>query len=490
MYIGIDLGTSAVKIALVDHFQDIVASTEHAFATNRPMPGWAEQVPEDWFRCVAAGLDELAFRHRDQMAQVASIGLAGQMHGVVLLDRNNAPVRPAMLWNDSRAAAEAAELNETHPELGDIVGVKAMPGFTGPKLLWLSRNDPESLARACYLLFPKDYVRFKLCGNRSTDVSDAAGSWLLDQKRRTWSHQAIQVCQAENLILPEIHESAQPTGILDSELAKRWGLPGGVVIAAGAGDVAAGCIGMGIIDSRHGLVSLGTSAQVVVPSSSFRPHTEKLVHTFCHALPNTWFHMAALLNGTSVLDALSRWTGIVDVSSMISSVESRFDGPGELLALPYFSGERTPHNDSKIKGAVIGLTHSSTTEDIALAFIESLAFSLADGLEALAQGAEQPKELVLIGGGSKSPFLADLIASVLNITIVKHSGAELGPALGAARLARISVNHGTAESIITRLPVLRTFEPDPNLQKKYEGRLKDFRNLYRALRVDFGNGRA
>lgn len=486
MYIGIDLGTSAVKFVLVDPDQIVVASTQRSFATDRPKPGWSEQDPNIWIDSVASGLDELAAKHADRMAQVVGIGLSGQMHGAVLLDKFDTPVRPAILWNDCRASAEASELNLRHPDLVETAGIQAMPGFTGPKLLWLSRNEPKSLKDAKHLLFPKDYVRLMLSGDRATDVSDAAGSWLLDQQRRNWSEEAILACGADELDLPEAFEAAQATGNLRPSLAKRWGLPSGVTIAAGAGDVAAACVGIGAVADNHGLISLGTSAQVVVSTNSFAPRTQNSVHTFCHALPNTWLQMAALLNGTSVLDALSRWTGDTKVGSMISSVEKKYDGPGKLLALPYLSGERTPHNDSRIRGAIIGLRHSSSAEDITLAFLESIAFALADGLAALDLGQDRPAQMALVGGGSKSPFLAGLIASLLNIPVAKHTGAEFGPALGAARLARLASTKEEAAKVITPLPIQRVFEPNPDLHRQYLPRLKEYRQLYRALRTDFG----
>lgn len=484
MYIGIDLGTSAVKIVLVNNDHVLVASTERSFSTKRPKPGWSEQDPDVWFENVAAGLDELAEKYRDKMVQVAGIGLSGQMHGVVLLDKHDEPVRRAILWNDGRAVVEAAELNLAEPELVEITGVQAMPGFTGPKLLWLSRNEPENMDAAKLLLFPKDYVRMKLCGEKSTDVSDAAGSWLLDQKRRQWSRGSISACRADSLTFPEVFESAQPTGVLHTELANRWALPKGVIIAAGAGDVASGCVGIGAVDGKRGLISLGTSAQVVLSSNVFEPKTRNLVHTFCHALPDTWIQMAAMLNGTSVLNAVSCWIGEPDIGTMITAAEKQFEGPGELLALPYLSGERTPHNDNKIRGAIIGLSHSSSAADITLAFLESIAFSLSDGLAALKIDEDLPTEMALVGGGSKSAFLAELISSILGIQIVKYEGAEFGPALGAARLARLANSDGSVDTVITPLSVQRTFEPDAELNRKYEPRIREFRRLYQALRAD------
>lgn len=480
MYIGIDLGTSAVKIVLVDGDQRVISAAERSFSISRPNPGWSEQDPDLWFDGVVAGLDELAAKSGDRMAAVKGIGLSGQMHGAVLLDENDAPVRPAILWNDNRARQEADELNRAHPEIIESAGVQAMPGFTGPKLLWLYRHEPQTMREVRYLLFPKDYVRLKLTGHRATDVSDAAGSWLLDQRSRNWSEPAIRACRAEGLELPKAFESSQSTGMVLTDWTKRWGLPKDVTVAAGAGDVASACLGVGAVDPQSGLISLGTSAQVVLATPEYTPNTRNAVHTFCHALPGTWFHMAALLNGSSVLDAVSRWTHQSDIGKMISAAEMKFDGPGRLLALPYLSGERTPHNDSDIRGAIIGLGHSSTAADITLAFIESLAFSLADALAAFGD-ATSPAHMALVGGGARSPFVSRLIASIINIPLIKYSGAEMASALGAARLARLAVGE-TLDANFAQLPVLEIFEPDKELNHAYASRVAEFRSLYQAVK--------
>ncbi|SMX23357.1 xylulokinase [Boseongicola aestuarii] len=480
MYIGIDLGTSAVKIVLVDSDQKVIAAAERSFLISRPNPGWSEQDPNMWINGVVESLDELAAKSGDRMAAVKGVGLSGQMHGVVLLDENEASVRPAILWNDSRARQEADDLNRAHPELIESAGVQAMPGFTGPKLLWLCRHEPRTMREAKYLLFPKDYVRLKLTGKRATDVSDAAGSWLLDQKSRNWSRTAISACGAEGLDLPLAYESSKSTGIILTDWTKRWGLPKDVIVAAGAGDVASACLGVDAVDSQSGLISLGTSAQVVLATPEYKPKTDNAVHTFCHALPGTWFHMAALLNGTSVLDAVSRWTNQSDIGKMLTAAEMKFDGPGRLLALPYLSGERTPHNDSQIRGAIIGLGHSSTAADITLAFVESLAFSLADGLAAFGDDTS-PEHMALVGGGAKSPFVARLIASIINIPLIKYSGAEMAPALGAAHLARLATGE-MLDADSAPLPVEEIFEPDTELHLAYASRVSEFRSLYRALK--------
>jgi xylulokinase len=282
------------------------------------------------------------------------------MHSLVALDAEDRPVRPAILWNDGRSHAEAAELAALGLDLQRRTGVLPMPGFTGPKLLWLARNEPGAFARTRSILLAKDYVRLKLSGERATDVSDAAGTWLLDQYRRAWCDDAVAACGAAPGLLPRLVESPEATGTVRPELAARWGLRKDVVVDGGADDVAAGGIGIGAVNPGDAFVSLGTSAQVFVADDAHRPEPELLVHAFCHALPGRWFRMAALLNGASPLAAALPWTGGESVAALLAEVEAASAGPSRLLALPYLSGERTPHNDPLARGAIVGLDAATT----------------------------------------------------------------------------------------------------------------------------------
>ena len=482
MYLGIDIGTSAVKFIIVDAAQDVLASIERPLAPVQPKPLWSEDDPEKWWAVVAEGLDVLARDHPKPMSTVRGIGLSGQMHSAVLLDAADRPVRPAILWNDGRSAREAAELAELGLDLQRETGVLPMPGFTGPKFLWLRRHEPDAVQRTRTLLIAKDYIRLKLSGEKLTDVTDAAGAWLIDQNKRQWSQAALAACGIDMALLPRLVESRTAGAPLTDDLARRWGLPRNVVIAAGAGDVAAGGIGVGVVNPGDGFVSLGTSAQVFLADTKHLPDPGHLVHAFCHALPDRWFRMAALLNGASPLAAFSRWSGEADIATLLQEAEANFKGPSYLLALPYLYGERTPLNDPLARAALVGMTSSTTRADLVQAILESVAFSLADGLDVLTGSSARPKAMALIGGGARSAFWARLIASILDVSLVRYDASDRGPAYGAARLARLAVTGEEATAVVIAPPVKDVIAPDPSLREAYHPRIEAFRSLYRALK--------
>lgn len=481
--IGIDAGTSSVKIVLAGGHK-ILAGTEEPLHPRQPKPSWSEDDAEHWWAAVVAGLDRLVAATPDLFDRVEAIGLSGQMHGALLLDAADRPVRPAILWNDGRSAAEAAELAR-RADLSRVLGVRPMPGFTGPKILWLRRHEPEVLDRSRHLLLPKDYLRLKLTGERITDVSDAAGTWLLDQARRTWSHDALAACGVDTGWLPGLVESTAIAGRLRPEWASRWGLKPGIPIAGGGGDTAVGGVGIGAVTEGRGFVSLGTSGQVFLATAEARPDPDRMIHAFCHALPGLWYSMAAMLNGASPLVSVARWTGRPDVATLLSEVEAAYDGPSRLLALPYLFGERTPHNDPDARGALLGLTGSTGPADIGQAMLEAIAFSLRDGLDALVPTGPRPDHLGFIGGGSRSHFWGRIIAAVLGITLVRYEGAERGPAFGAARLARLAVTGEDAKAVATPPPIADTIAPEARLGDLYAPRLERFRSLYKALKLEF-----
>ncbi len=482
MYLGIDIGTSAVKFILVDEAQEVLASVEQKLAPVQPRLLWSEDDPEKWWGAVVGGLDSLARDHAKPMSAVRGIGLSGQMHSAVLIDAADKPVRPAILWNDGRSAKEAAELAQIGPELQRETGVLPMPGFTGPKFLWLRRHEPEAVQRTRSLLLAKDFIRLKLAGEKITDVTDAAGAWLIDQERRQWSGAALAACGIDHALLPRLVESREAAGTLKQDLVQRWGMPRNVVIAGGAGDVAAGGIGAGVVNPGDGFVSLGTSAQVFLADTKHLPDPECLVHAFCHALPDRWYRMAALLNGASPLAAFARWSGEADVASLLKEAEANFDGPSPLLALPYLYGERTPLNDPLARMALVGMTNSATRADLVQAILEGVAFSLADGLDVLVASEARPKTLALIGGGARSAFWAKLIASILDVSLVRYDASDRGPAYGAARLARLAVTGERAEAVVVPPPVKDVIAPNSALCDVYRPRIKAFRALYKALK--------
>lgn len=481
MYLGIDIGTSAVKIVLVDDRQAIVADAEERLQPRQPQSLWSEDDPEAWWLAVTRGLDRLAGSHREAMGRVRAIGLSGQMHGAVLLDRDDVPVRPAILWNDGRASAQADALAALGTDLQKTLGVRPMPGLTGPKIMWLRGNEPEALERTRHLLLPKDYVRLRLTGGYATDVSDAAGTWLLDQATRRWSPRAIEVCGVDPSWLPGLHESTDVAGTVRPQIAARWGLSP-VPVAGGGGDSAVGGIGIGAIEEGQGFVSLGTSGQVFLAARHHSPDPGRMVHAFCHAVPDRWCRMAALLNGASPLAAVARWTGEADIGALLAAVEERFRGPSDLLALPYLFGERTPHNDPHARGAIVGLTAATRATDIAQAVLEGVAFSLADGYDVLSPEGSPATQLGFIGGGARSILWGRIIASVLGVTLVRYDAAERGPAFGAARLGRLCATGEPVDAVVIPPKVERLIEPDLRLQESYRGRLALFRSLYQALR--------
>lgn len=481
MQIGIDIGTSAVKFLLVDDAQALVANIERPLHPVQPKPSWSEDDPELWWQAVADGLDFLARDHRKAMSGVRAIGLSGQMHAVVLLDDADVPVRPAILWNDGRSVREAAELAQLGPELQREMGILPMPSFTGPKFLWLKRHEPDVVRRSRVLLLAKDFVRLKLSGEKVTDISDAAGAWLIDEAKRQWSDRALAACGIERSLLPALLESHEASATLKHDLAARWGMPAHVVIAAGAGDVPAGGIGVGAINPGDGFISLGTSAQIFLADTAHHPDPGRLVHAFCHALPDRWYRMAALLNGAGPLSAVARWTGDGDVAPLLAEVEANFRGPSSLLALPYLFGERTPHNDPLARAALVGMTSSTSRADLVQAVLEGIAFSLCDGLDALIGQQARPESLALIGGGARSAFWAKLIASALDLRLVRYEASDRGPAFGAARLARLAVTKEDAKAVVVPPPIRDVIEPDRALHEAYQPRLQAFRALYKAL---------
>ncbi len=481
--VGLDVGTSAVKALLLDTDEAVLASAEAALPTSHPAPLASEQDVEGWWDATVAALDGLAGQAPAAMAGMAGIGLAGQMHAAVLLDAADRPVRPAMLWNDGRAHAEAAALQRDGQDFARELGVPAMAGLTAPKLAWLARHEPAAMARTRHILLTKDFIRLRLTGERVTDASDAAGTWLLDQTRRDWSGRAINLVGIDHAWLPPLVESSAASGALRPELARRWGCAGRVVVAGGGGDTPAGGVGVGAVEDGQAYVALGTSAQMFVAADAHRPAPERMVHAFCHALPGRWYQMAAMQNGAGVLAVVARLLG-EDVGALLAAVEAGFERPSRLLVLPYLAGERTPHDDPHAQGVVMGLTSDTSRIELAQAAMEGVAFAFADARDALAAAGVRVREAGFIGGGARSRLWGRMIASVLGIPLHVHASGAKGPALGAARLAWLALGQAVAD-VVTRPAVVETLLPDDRLAEAYAGRIAAFRSLYAALKPEF-----
>ena len=484
MYLGIDLGTSELKLLLLSSAHRIEATASAALTISRPAPRWSEQAPQHWWNALDAAMSQLAASHRQAMAAVRGIGLAGQMHGAVLLDDRDAVLRPAILWNDGRSAAQCAALTRALPELARITGNLAMPGFTAPKLMWVREHEPDIFARVARVLLPKDWLRLQLTGEAITDCSDASGTLWLDVAQRAWSAQALAATGLTTAHMPRLVEGSVPAGQLLPELAQRWGLPTDIVVAGGGGDNAASAVGIGAIEPGQGFVSLGTSGVIFVADDRLRTNPAAAVHAFCHALPGRWHRMSVMLSASSCLAWAARLTGQRDVAELLALAASldaaqRAAAP---LFLPYLSGERTPHNDPAAQGVWFGLGHGHDAATLAWSVLEGVSFGLLDGLEALAPGgAGRPSELDLVGGGARSSFWAQLLASVLDVELRVREGSEAGAALGAARLGWLADGGSLDEVCPKARDDGRRYRPDAALRTELLPRHARFKALYATL---------
>lgn len=486
MFLGIDLGTSELKLLLLDAQHHIVATTGVPLTVQRPQPLWSEQQPADWWAALDQGMARLKGDHGAALAQVQAIGLSGQMHGAVTLDGDDTVLRPAILWNDGRSGAQCARMMAACPELPRITGNLAMPGFTAPKLAWMREHEPELFARVALVLLPKDWLRLQLSGEAVSEMSDAAGTLWLDVARRRWSPEALALTGLTEAHMPRLVEGSEASATLKPELAARWGLPAGVVIAGGGGDNAASAVGMGVVKPGDGFLSLGTSGVIFLCNEAFSPNPERAVHAFCHALPGTWHQMSVMLSAASALRWITQTLGQADEATLIEQVAAltpaqRQQAP---LFLPYLSGERTPHNNANAQGVFFGLTHEHGPAALGYAVLEGVGFGLLDGWQALQAGGGKAEQLWLVGGGARSAWWAGLLASLLNVRLVTGVGAEAGGALGAARLAWLAVGGSVAE--VCRTPATaRVAEPDAALAASLRERHARFQRLYAALRAEF-----
>ncbi|MGI4981779.1 MAG: xylulokinase [Janthinobacterium lividum] len=480
MYLGIDLGTSEVKVLLLDGAGQVVGTASAPFDVSRPQPRYAEQNPEDWWTGTCAALDALRAAHPDAYAQIRGLGLTGQMHGATLLDAEDRVLRPAILWNDMRSVDECALLLAREPETLAITGNLAMPGFTAPKLLWVAKHEPEIFARVRHVLLPKDYLRLRLTGEYVSDPSDAAGTLWLDVGRREWSDRMLAACGMRREQMPRLVEGSAVSGTLLPDVAARLGLAPDVAIAGGGGDNAGSAIGIGATQPGDGFISLGTSGVLFVVNDRFRPNPASAVHAFCHALPGRWHQMSVVLSAASCLRWACKLTG-VNETTLLAEVAPLGDAERRAapIFLPYLSGERTPHNDPYAQGLLFGITHETNRAQLGYAVLEGVAFSLADGLKALRGAGTEVDALSLVGGGSRSAYWAQLIADVLGLRIRLHDGAEAGAALGAATLGWLAAG-GREEDVLRRPPVHAEFIPDAERGVALQRRLARFREIYRV----------
>lgn len=485
MFIGADIGTSSVKAVLTDDGSEPVGSASAALSVSRPRPLWSEQAPEDWWQATLSALQALKDNHPSEFAAVRGIGLAGQMHGATLLDDSGSVLRPAILWNDGRSAAECAEIEQREPRSRGITGNIAMPGFTAPKLNWVANHEPEIFAKTAKVLLPKDYVRYRMSGDFLSDMSDAAGTLWLDVAGRGWSDAMLAASGLTRDHMPDLVEGSAPGGTIRPDLARELGFDRPPVLCGGAGDNAGGAAGIGAITPGEAFISLGTSGVYFVANETFSPNSEKTVHAFCHCVPDRWHQMSVILSAASCLGWAEKLAGAAGVDELIARAEAETDGPAAEMFLPYLSGERTPHNDPDAKGVLFGMTHETGPASLMRAVMEGVAFAFADGQDVLLEAGARIGDVSVIGQGAKSTFWGRILASALDRPLRYLQGGETGPALGAARLARIAVTGEAPADVCQVPPIEKIIEPDRNLADAYIARKAKFRSLYRTLRSEF-----
>ncbi|OSQ40762.1 xylulokinase [Thalassospira mesophila] len=485
MFMGIDVGTSAVKALLMDDTSTIVAEADIALSLSNPHPYWSEQNPADWWEATLQAIDLIMADNASALAQVRAIGLSGQMHGAVVLGADDTPLRPAILWNDGRAKAECDELEAALPGLALRAGVVAMPGMTAPKIMWLRKHEPDVFEAVRTILLPKDYIRLHLCGEKATEMSDAAGTLWLDEETRAWNPDAIAATGLNADQLPPLFEGSDATGTLRPELAARWGMGKNVVIAGGGGDAATGGIGAGAVTHGDGFISLGTSSQLFVASDRYRPKPELLLHSFAHAVPDRWFQMAVLLNGASCLAWVAKMLGETNIADLLARTEAQHKKPSDLMFLPYLSGERTPHNNPYARGVFFGLGTNTTRDHMVQAVLEGVAFALADAQSCLHAAGTHCALPGVIGGGARSLYWTQMIADIMGTPLARYQGGAKGPAFGAARLARLAVKDGTIADVCTPPVIENVLKPDAHRHEQYLPRMAKFRRLYDALADEF-----
>ena len=484
LYIGVDLGTSAVKLLLMDGEGKIQKIMSREYPIYFPNPGWSEQNPEDWFTQTMEGIRELVAEADKE--QVAGISFGGQMHGLVILDEKDQVIRPALLWNDGRTFEECDYLNNVigKEKLSEYTANISFTGFTAPKILWVKNKEPENFARIAKIMLPKDYIAYKLTGVNCTDFSDASGMLLLDVKNRCWSKEMCEICGIREEMLPELFESYECVGTLKEEIAGKLGLSASVKVAAGAGDNAAAAVGTGTVGEGMCNISLGTSGTIFISSRKFGVDKFNALHAFAHA--DGYYHlMGCMLSAASC----NKWwmediVGTSDYAGEQAGIEKL--GENHVYFLPYLMGERSPHNNPNARGTFIGMTMDTTRADMTQAVLEGVAFALRDSLEVAKSLGIRLERTKICGGGAKSPLWKKMIANILNLKVDVIESEE-GPALGGAMLAAVACGEykNVEEAAAKIVKIVDTVEPEAELVEKYEARYQQFKEIYPACKPLF-----
>ena len=482
MYIGIDLGTSSVKMILVDFNQNIIAHANAKLSVQSPKDGYNEQDPKEWENATLDCLDSLQLQKPKEFSETISIGISGHMHGATLINKNGEVIRPCILWNDTRSYQECIEFEEQDFDVRSISGNITMPGFTAPKINWIKNYENENFEKIFKILLPKDYLRFYLTGEYFSEMSDASGTLWLDIKNRKWSERLLSCSFLEEKHMPKLVEGNEDGGILKSKFKEKYKFKNDVIIVGGAGDNAASAVGMGITNENQSFISLGTSGVFFTPTKNFLSNTSDAVHSFCHCLPNKWHLMSVMLSASNCLDWVCSITN-TSISEALINAEKYFLETEDLLNssffLPYLSGERTPHNDPHIRGSFHSMKTTTSTSNLQYAVIEGVSFGILDGVNSINKVNNNYEKIFMVGGGSKSKFWIEILATLLNRKLSVCNQSEFGAALGVARLAmNADKNLKDKENIITEIKPKETFNPREDKADYLLKRYNIWKDLY------------
>lgn len=488
LYIGVDLGTSAVKLLLMDEQGQIKNVVSKEYPLEFPQPGWSQQNPEDWRKAILEGIPELltGFRGTD----VAGIGCGGQMHGLVILDENDHVIRPAILWNDGRTAKQVDHLNNEigKERLSHLTANIAFAGFTAPKILWVKENEPENFNKIAKIMLPKDYINYVLTGVHSCDYSDASGMLLLDVQHKCWSREMLDICGISENQMPKLFESYDCIGTVKPEIAKILGLGETVKVAAGAGDNAAAAVGTGVVGEGGCNISLGTSGTVFISSRNFGVDQNNALHAFAHA--DGGYHlMGCMLSAAScnkwLMDEIYQTS---DYAAEQAPITEDKLGENHVYFLPYLMGERSPINDTNARGTFIGMTMDTTRADLTQAVLEGVAFAIRDSVEVARSLGITIHSSKICGGGAKSPLWKKMIANILNAEL-ECLESEQGPGMGGAMLAMVACGeYASVQEVCDKfVHVASTVKPEPELVEKYEKRYQQFKKIYPACKALFAD---
>ena len=482
MFIGIDLGTSSVKMILVDHDQNILATSDSPLTVQNPKDGYSEQNPQEWINATVECLESLKNKKPKELSETISISISGHMHGATLIDKSANVIRPCILWNDTRSHKECEEFENQSFDVRSISGNITMPGFTAPKINWLKNNEIESFKKISKVLLPKDFLRCYLTGEYYSEMSDASGTLWLDVKKRQWSEKLLSCSELDFKHMPTLVEGNEETGTLKNSIKDKFGFNNNVFVVGGAGDNAAAAVGMGIVDQKQSFISLGTSGVFFTPTQNFLSNTGDAVHSFCHCLPNKWHLMSVMLSASNCLDWICSITN-TSITDALNNVEKYFNDPS-LVAnssffLPYLSGERTPHNDPHIRGSFHAMKTTTDVTNMQYAVIEGVSFGILDGVNSILKVNDNFEKIFMVGGGSRSSFWIQLLSTLLNKKLSVCDQSEYGAALGVARLAMHSDDGiQNKEDIIKEIKIGKSYSPSPNKTDMLLKRYQIWKDLY------------